>query len=258
MSTSHSLSTATNPHMRVLATRPAIDVRGVQKHLGGRAVLRGIDLQVLPGRTLAIVGPNGAGKTTLLRVLATLMRPSSGAVHLCGIDALADPVAARRHLGVVFGSTFLYAELTGAENLRYYARLYGVPAEEQRLADLATMVGLGGRLDQRAGTYSRGMAQRLSLARALLHDPGVLLLDEPDAGLDPLVRSELSGLLRGDRSIVLTTHDLHLALTLADNLAILANGRFVFAAPTASLTLETFGSVYADACRTAARARGET
>jgi heme exporter protein A len=257
MSTSHSLSTSTSPHTRVLATLPAIDVRGVQKHLGGRAVLRGIDLQVLPGRTLAVVGPNGAGKTTLLRVLATLMRPSAGAVHLCGIDALADPVAARRHLGVVFGSTFLYAELTGAENLRYYARLYGVPADGQRLAELATMVGLAGRLDQRAGTYSRGMAQRLSLARALLHDPGVLLLDEPDAGLDPLVRSELSGLLRGDRSIVVTTHDLHLALTLADNLAILANGRFVFAAPTTSLTLETFGSVYADACRAAARARGE-
>src|SRR5437763_5486463 len=112
--------------MRVLATRPAIDVRGVQKHLGGRAVLRGIDLQVLPGRTLAIVGPNGAGKSTLLRVLATLARPSAGEVRLCGIDSLADPVRARRHLGVVGASTFLYAELTGMENLRYYARLYGV------------------------------------------------------------------------------------------------------------------------------------
>src|SRR5918912_121715 len=219
MSTSHSLSTSTSPHTRVLATLPAIEARGVQKHLGGRAVLRGIDLQVLPGRTLAVVGPNGAGKSTLLRVLATLMRPSAGAVHLCGIDALADPVAARRHLGVGFGSTFLYAELSGAENLRYYARLYGVPAEGQRLEELATMVGL--------------------------------------AGLDPLVRSELSGLLCGDRSIVVTTHDLHLALTLAEHVAILANGRFVFAAPTTSLTLETFGSVYADACRTAARARGE-
>ena len=119
------------------------------------------------------------------------------------------------------------------------------------------MVGLAGRLHQRAGTYSRGMAQRLSLARALLHDPGVLLLDEPDAGLDPLVRTELAGLLGGDRSIVVTTHDLHLALTLVEDVAILANGRFVFAAPTTSLTLEMFGSVYADACRMAGRAGGE-
>ncbi|MCA1599514.1 MAG: ABC transporter ATP-binding protein, partial [Chloroflexi bacterium] len=192
-----------------------------------------------------------AGKSTLLRILSTLARPSSGVVLLGGVPVVDDPVAARRRLGVVFGATFLYDELTGAENLAYYARLYGVRDGAPRAAALAALVGLEGRLHDRVGVYSRGMAQRLSIARALLHRPDVLLLDEPDAGLDPAAVADLPRLLRGDgapeRAIVLTTHDLDLTLTLADDVAILAGGRFVFAAPTGSLTPATLRYAYEEA-----------
>jgi len=225
-----------------------IDARDVSKRFGRQVALRGVDLRVAPGRTLAIVGPNGAGKSTLLRILSTLARPSSGVVLLGGVPVVDDPVAARRRLGVVFEATFLYDELTGAENLAYYARLYGVRDSAPRVAMLAALVGLEGRLHDRVGVYSRGMAQRLSIARALLHRPDVLLLDEPDAGLDPAAMADLPRLLRGDgvpeRAIVLTTHDLDLALTLADDVAILAGGRFVFAAPTDSLTLVELRHAY--------------
>ena len=220
----------------------------MSKRFGRQVALRSVNLRVAPGRTLAIVGPNGAGKSTLLRVLSTLARPSSGMVLLGGVPVAEDPVAARRRLGVVFDATFLYDELTGAENLAYYARLYSVRDSASRAAMLATLVGLEGRLHDRVGVYSRGMAQRLSIARALLHRPDVLLLDEPDAGLDPAATADLPRLLRGDgapeRAIVLTTHDLDLALTLADDVAILAGGRFVFAAPTDSLTSSDLRHVY--------------
>ena len=235
--------------VRTSAVQPSVEAWNVHKSYGRRAALRGVDLSVRAGRTLAIVGPNGAGKTTLLRVLATLARPASGTVRICGIDAAADPVAARRHLGVVLATTFLYDELTGAENLAHYARLYGVRDAAQRAVQLAELLGVHGRLHDRVGTYSRGMAQRLSIARALLHRPDVLLLDEPDAGLDPAATAELPRLLRGDgapsRAIVLTCHDLHLALAVADDVAILAHGRFAFAAPTTSLTPAALRRAYA-------------
>jgi len=233
------------------ATPAAIEAWDVRKRFGRGEALRGVDLRVSSGRTLAIVGPNGAGKSTLLRVLATLARPSSGVVLLGGVPVADDLVAARRRLGVVFESTFLYDELTGAENLAYYARLYGLRDGRARATMLAGLVGLESRLHDRVGVYSRGMAQRLSLARALLHRPDALLLDEPDAGLDPAATVELPRLLRGDsvpeRAIVLTTHDLDLALTLADDVAILVGGRFVFAAPTATLTLVALRQAYHEA-----------
>jgi ABC-type multidrug transport system ATPase subunit len=238
--TTEQLAAGATGNARTSAVQPSVEAWNVHKSYGRRAALRGVDLSVRPGRTLAIVGPNGAGKTTLLRVLATLARPSSGTVRICGVDAAADPVAARRHVGVVLATTFLYDELTGAENLAHYARLYGVRNAGQRAVQLAEMLGVHGRLHDRVGTYSRGIAQRLSIARALLHSPEVLLLDEPDAGLDPAATAELPRLLRGDdapsRVIVLTCHDLHLALAVADDLAILAHGRFAFAAPTTSLS----------------------
>src|SRR5205807_7213661 len=125
---------------RTPALQPSVEAWNVYKSYGRRAVLCGVDLSVRPGRTLAIVGPNGAGKTTLLRVLATLARPSSGTVRICGVDAAADPVVARRHVGVVLATTFLYDELTGAENLAHYARLYGVRDAGQRAVQLAEML----------------------------------------------------------------------------------------------------------------------
>ncbi len=230
------------------ATVLAVDIH---KRYGRRVALRGVDLRVEPGRTLAIVGPNGSGKTTLLRILATLARPSAGAVHVCGIDTTEQPVVARARIGVVLAATFLYDDLTGAENLRHYARLYGVHDAERRAGELAALVGLEGRLHERVRTYSRGMAQRLSIARALLHRPDVLLLDEPDAGLDPATTRELPRLLLADappsRAVILTCHDLRLALDLADDVAVLADGRFTFAAPTAALAPESLLRAYSRA-----------
>ncbi len=232
----------------------AIEARDLRKNYGRRAVLRGVDLHLGLGRTLAIVGPNGAGKTTLLRILATLARPSSGTLTLRGAPVDGDRAAARRQLGVVFGATFLYDELTGLENLRHYSRLYGLRADgDARAHALGALVGLDGRLHERVGVYSRGMAQRLSLARALLHAPAVLLLDEPDAGLDPEATRDLPRLLRGDgmaeRGVLFTTHDLDLAQRMADDVAILVNGRFAFASPTADLTADALRGAYDEATR---------
>ena len=130
--TTEQLAAGATGNARTSPVQPSVEAWNVHKSYGRRAALRGVDLSVRPGRTLAIVGPNGAGKTTLLRVLATLARPSSGTARICGVDAAADPVAARRHVGVVLATTFLYDELTGAENLAHYARLYGVRNAGQR------------------------------------------------------------------------------------------------------------------------------
>ena len=227
----------------------AIEAVDIHKNYGRRPVLRGVDLRVTPGRTLAVVGPNGAGKTTLLRILATLARPSQGELRVHGVDARTDPVAARRHVGVVMASTYLYDELTGAENLEHYSRLYGLSDGARRARDLAQLVGLDGRLNDRVATYSRGLAQRLSIARAMLHRPPIMLLDEPDSGLDPSATRELGQLLRADgavaRAIVFTCHDLQLVLTLADDVGVLVNGRFVYAAPVALLTPEGLNQIFA-------------
>jgi heme exporter protein A len=231
------LSVSAPPVSRAAAVVRAVDV---WKAFGRRTVLAGVDLQMQSGRTLAIVGPNGAGKTTLLRILATLSRPSSGSVEILGDDVLQDPIPARRRIGVVLSNSLLYDDLTAAENLRFYARLYGLPDATARIAELAQLVGLEGRLDERCGAYSRGMQQRLSLARALLHGPDLLLLDEPDAGLDPQTTADLRQMLRADgaarRAVVLTCHDLDLALQLAEDVAVMVAGRFTLAAPTQSLT----------------------
>jgi ABC-type multidrug transport system ATPase subunit len=150
-------------------------------------------------------------------------------------------------------ATYLYDELTGAENLAHYSRLYGLADGGHRARDLSQLVGLEGRLDDRVATYSRGMAQRLSIARAMLHRPAIMLLDEPDSGLDPSATRELRQLLRADgsvdRAIVLTCHDLRLVLTLADDVGVLVDGRFVYAAPVALLTSEGLKQIFAVCAR---------
>jgi heme exporter protein A len=204
----------------------AIATRGVRVAFGATVVLRGVDLAVPWGARLALLGPNGAGKSTLLRVLATLARPDAGAVRVAGLDAVAAPVAVRRLIGVVAHQTFLYDELTALENLRFYGALYGVPDLDRRAADLLAAVGLAGKRGARAGTLSRGQQQRLTVARALLHDPPLLLLDEPDTGLDLAAFAFLEGLLlAGGRTVLLTTHNLRQAARLCDRYAILAGGR---------------------------------
>lgn len=225
----------------------AIEVAELTKAFGPIHALRGITLNVEAGDALAIFGPNGAGKTTLLKTLATLIRPTSGSVRLFGRDPHAD-VRLRAQIGVVSHQSYVYPGLTGAENLLFAARLYGVPRPMERVARLLETVALSGRAHEVARTYSRGMLQRLSIARALVHDPALLLLDEPYTGLDRAAAGVLTDLLaamRGTRTIVLTTHSLEQGLALCDRMAILVDGLIAYEANDGLRDLRAVERIYA-------------
>lgn len=185
-------------------------VAGVERRFGRRRVLKDVTFDLAAGGFLLLLGPNGAGKTTLLRMLATLLTPSAGSVRVCGLDAREQAAEVRRAVGLVGHSPLLYGDLTARENLRFYARMY-LLADMPGLVDEALeRVGLGLRADDPTRTFSRGMRQRLALARALLHRPRVLLLDEPYAGLDTRAAALLDRILderAGSASVVLVTHD---------------------------------------------------
>ena len=227
----------------------AVEARGLVKFYGATAALRGCDLLVAPGERVALLGPNGAGKTTLLKLLATLVRPSAGQLALFGADALRDPTTARRQLGVVAHETYLYRDLTAAENLTLYGRLYGVADLDASVAAGLARVGLAALAGRRVGTLSRGQQQRLALARARLHAPRLLLLDEPDTGLDEAGQALLTGLVReATATVVLATHALERALALADRVVVLAAGRVAYEASTADLDLATLRGVLSAEC----------
>jgi heme exporter protein A len=204
------------------------------------AALVDVDLRLEPGERLLLLGPNGAGKTTFIRVFAGLMHATHGKALVLGQPAR----AARGLVGVVSHATYLYEELTAAENLRFYAELYGVPEPLRRAAELLNKVGLAHLASERVGRLSRGQQQRVTIARALLHDPPVLLLDEPDAGLDlasfALVEELTSS---GGQTLVMTTHNLATGLRLGTRVGVLSRGRLVHqqagvsAADTAALAM---------------------
>jgi len=181
------------------------------------------------GGFLVVLGPNGAGKTTLLKTLARLIRPSAGSVSLDGEDWLAAPADRQREIGVLSHATYLYDGLTALENLRFFGTLYGLRAPEARAREALATVGLEGAADRRVGHLSRGQAQRVAIARAVLHEPALLLLDEPYAGLDPHAAARLSETLGAlhavGRTVVLTTHDLARAPTTATRYLVLVEGR---------------------------------
>ena len=210
----------------------AIETHGLTKSFGHRFALRDIDLQVQPGEIVVIIGPNGAGKTTLIKVLATIMNPSSGSIFIDGLPIKNNAEETRYKIGVVTHQIFLYSNLSAYENLEFYSRMYDVPRAKERIHEVVAMVGMSARLYDRVGTLSRGMQQRLSLARALLHDPAIMLLDEPETGLDQQAISMLWQSLqteRGEkRTIVLTTHNLEWGLERCDCLLILAKGKIVY------------------------------
>jgi len=208
-------------------TAPAIAVRGLEKRFGFAVALGGIDLAVPPGRSLAVLGANGAGKSTLLRLVAGLARPSAGVVEIDGLRAHGR--AARARVGLVAHASFLYAALSARENLVFAARLHGVAAPAARAAALLEEAGLAAVADQPVGGFSRGMAQRVAIARGLVHDPAVLILDEPFTGLDRRAAERLAarlGALRAQgRTLLLATHDVDAAARLADAAVVLARGR---------------------------------
>jgi heme exporter protein A len=190
----------------------------------GTPALLDVDLTVEPGQRLLLVGPNGAGKSTFLRIFAALMSPTSGQATI--LDQ--PPARARHAVGVVSHATYLYDELTALENLRFYAELYGVFEPAARAAELLQGVGLSHVAESRVGRLSRGQQQRVTIARALLHRPPVLLLDEPDTGLDLAAFGVLEDLTtRPEQTVVLTTHNLASGLRLGTRVAVLSHGRLV-------------------------------
>lgn len=218
----------------------ALFASGVTKRFGHRLVLKGINLSVAPGERIAIFGPNGAGKSTLLRILSTVSSPTTGRVEVDGIDPEQDPREARRRIGVISHYPYLYGDLTARENLRFYGRMYDVPHLDDRITRMATRVGIAARLDDRVDTFSHGMQQRLAMARAVLHDPEVLMLDEPEGGLDQDGLNLLVNLLTEPesgrrRAAIVVTHHLDLGLALSDRVAILVGGRLAFEAPSGEL-----------------------
>ncbi|NLS79452.1 MAG: heme ABC exporter ATP-binding protein CcmA [Chloroflexi bacterium] len=214
----------------------ALEVHGLCKSFGRQQALRGVDLLVRDGERLAIFGPNGAGKTTLLRILAGLARPTSGQARLWGVDLRDQEGEGRRRIGLVSHGAFLYQDLTVAENLGYYGQLYATNRAErgrlnQRIAELIEWIEMDYYRDRLVRTLSRGMQQRVSLARAMVHDPALLLLDEPYAGLDPRAAALLDQMLErcsaAGQTMLFTSHDLERGARLAQRIAILHRGRIV-------------------------------
>jgi len=207
-----------------------VEAVGLGKRFGSQQALADLDLELRIGESLTLFGPNGAGKTTLIKLLATVLEPSAGRLRLFG-EERAKPLL-RRRIGFVSHGSFLYGELTALENLRFYADLYGLTGAHARIEEMLAEVGLEAWKERPLKSFSRGMEQRLALARAFLHDPDLLLLDEPYTGLDPHVVGQLQQILirfhRRGKAIVLTTHDISRGLEVCDRAAILRGGRLVW------------------------------
>jgi len=228
----------------VVAPPAAIELEGLTRRYGERVALEDVTLTVPAGTTLVVFGPNGAGKSTLLRVLATLLRPHSGVVRVLGRALPDDGWAVRGRIGLLTHEPLLYRDLSGRENLRFHARLHGVAFD--RVEELLDRVGLRLRADDRVHTYSRGMVQRLAVCRAVLHDPDVLLLDEPRANLDPAAADLVEPLIgaASGRTRVVTSHDPAGGLAEADIALGLRGGRTAFVAPVDHVRNAEIGALY--------------
>ncbi len=230
-----------------------IQVSRLVKNFGLHPVLRGVDLHVRPGEFLTLLGPNGAGKTTLLRIIATLSRPTSGEVRVGGWQLPRQAERVRPHLGLISHQPLLYAELTAEENLRFFGRMYGLEEPAGRISEVLEAVGLARRRHDPVGEFSRGMQQRLTIARAILHQPDVMLLDEPYTGLDQTAAGMLDQVLRAvataGRTVIMTTHDLARGLANSHRVAILARGKIAFEAGREEVDPAEFHQVYEQATR---------
>lgn len=225
----------------------AIEAKKLTKVFGDRKALDKVSFSLPQGAFLSIFGPNGAGKTTMLRMLSTLARPTSGSVRILGIDAKEEPDKVRDHIGLISHNSMLYPDLTAMENLMFVARLYGVCEPEKRVRELLKSVELDHRRFDLVRTFSRGMTQRLSIARALMNDPDVVFLDEPYAGLDPHAVEIFDGLLdslREGRTFVMVSHDLQKGFDACTHALVLARGKVVTYAAKEELEFEEFKSLY--------------
>jgi heme ABC exporter ATP-binding subunit CcmA len=234
-----------------LSAAAFLQARDIEFRFGARRVLRGLSLSLERGEALALFGSNGAGKTTLLRLLATLIRPSAGEAILDGtpLSRRGARAGIRRRIGFLSHQSMLYERLTARENLLFYGRMYGVADPDRRAAQLFALVELEGREDDPVEEYSRGMQQRLALARALVHDPDLVLLDEPFSGLDPRATQRLGALLaqltRAGKAVLFTSHDLETGLSVAHRVAVLSGGALAYESSREQTTLETLTRAYA-------------
>lgn len=225
----------------------ALQTKKLTKTFGERKALDKVTFALPKGSFLSIFGPNGAGKTTLLRVVSTLARPTSGSVSVMGIDAKEEPDKVRDHIGLISHNSMLYPDLTAYENLMFVARLYGIENPDARVRELLKAVELDHRRFDLVRTFSRGMTQRLSIARALMNDPDVVFLDEPYAGLDPHaveIFDELIDGLKDGRTFVMVSHDLQKGFEACTHALVLARGKVVSFAPKEDLVFDEFKQLY--------------
>lgn len=209
----------------------ALQADDIRKTFGHFTALAGVTLDVQRGEFLTLFGRNGAGKTTFLKIASTLVRATHGKLQIEGIDIREEPEQARRHIGFLSHNTYLYRDLNPVENLRFFAQLYGVPNAEDRIHSLLDRVGLKRRASDPVRAFSRGLHQRVGIARVMLHDPSLILLDEPYTGLDANAIETLNVMLdeavaRG-KTVILTTHDLEQGLRAATRAAIIDRGKIV-------------------------------
>jgi len=230
-----------------------IRIEKLRKHFGSQRVLRGVNLHVAEGEFYGLVGPNGAGKTTLLRTVATLQKPTSGEISIGGWQLPQHAANVRRHIGLVSHHALLYGDMSAAENLSFFARLYQLDRREERVDQGLRLVGLSARRRDKVRTFSRGMVQRLTIARATLHEPDVLLLDEPYTGLDQDASALLDRLLnqqsQDGRTILMITHNLDKGIGLCNKVAVLARGKIAATVSRGEVDSAEFAALYAQATK---------
>ncbi len=226
----------------------AIQAKNISKSFGRLVVLNNIDLQVKPGQRVALLGRNGAGKTTLLRILSTLIEPTTGTIRLSGKDICEEPEFCRSTIGFISHQSFLYDDLTPIQNLQFYARLYNLKNADKRISDLLSTMTLTRWQHIPVRTFSRGMKQRLTIARAFLPDPTLLFLDEPFTGLDQtaskLLVSFIEKLSLEKRTLLLVSHNLEKSLALTDRVIIIEKGKVVFRQATPEMSLKELQAAY--------------
>jgi heme exporter protein A len=227
---------------------PLIDVRNLIKRYGSKTVLNGLNFQVNSGEFVAILGPNGAGKTTLLRILSSIVRPTLGEVFLNGYRLPDQSSEVRSQLGVVSHLPLLYGDLSAEENLQFYAKLYDLQESKKRIQAVLQQIGLAARRKDVVRTFSRGMQQRLAIGRAILHDPSILLMDEPHTGLDQEACEMLDEVLKlvigNDRTVVMSSHDLIRVEGIASRFDILSRGRIQTSIPKTTIPKDGLLTAY--------------
>jgi heme exporter protein A len=229
-------------------SEPYIEARGLVKKFGTKTALRNVDIFLTEGDSLALFGPNGAGKSTLIQVLSTLQQPTSGSVRIAGYEARRDREALHQIIGLIGHQTFLYPHLTAYENLKFYGAMYGVVRLKNRISEVLDLIGLSDYRNDAVQNFSRGMQQRLSIGRALIHDPMIIFLDEPFTGLDQQGREDFINLILQFRdqgkTLIMASHQLHLGLDLCGRAAILKSGKIVYLQDVAHISKNDFKQIY--------------